>query len=457
MALAATFVVASCDDDSMNLDKAYIIADENQNDFTASFQINETELYYTLYWDPIYETSYGMAIMSGNVDVVDIFLRADQDGIETPVSAKIDKDRRELVAEVGVDELKNKLGSTINFQFGLVIENAHGFDTLNQNNCEVTFLVNSINGVSGQEIGKVAITYTPIPHYDYHYGYVPISTDLYRNAHIYKFLYNTQVDGVEFYAMAQPGYKFEKWSDGSTDNPRKLDVRGNIFLEAIFQREDINDDVKDEKEVLTYDYKSSNEWFLGGENKTYGYIEKSNIIVEVIGAVGRDTANNPKVWDDNLEIMFQNLSAANGQNLQKEEGEFLITFDITWNGEAETAGFRICSDADKYIEKIVNAAEDPSYYKDWDPWKLTDEQTNELIFNKNSELGTVYTVDKGQTVNVVWGGTITDRGANYIGIEINLAGYEDENGLHENGKGTFIISNFKVTIDDVKVFDMLAE
>ncbi|MBO7496559.1 MAG: hypothetical protein J6T98_08390 [Salinivirgaceae bacterium] len=258
-----------------------------------------------------------------------------------------------------------------------------------------------------------------------------------------------EVDGGGEYSLGQTvilnaepgeGYEFSHWNDGNTDNPRTIYMNRNYDLTAIFK---IN--------TLTIGYKKANEWFLGGFNEREGNVEDGNIIVGVKGEVGQDEEGNYMVWSDNLEIMFQGLNDK-GQDLQKEGGEFLITFDITWNGEAETAGFRICSDADAYIKEITD--KNPSYYKDWDPWKLTDEQTNELIFNKNSELGTVYTVDKGQTVNVVWGGTITDRGANYIGIEINLAGYEDENGLHENGEGTFTISKFKVEIDGNLVFDM---
>lgn len=258
-----------------------------------------------------------------------------------------------------------------------------------------------------------------------------------------------EVDGGGEYSLGQTvildaepgeGYEFSHWNDGNTDNPRTIYMNRNYDLTAIFK---IN--------TLTIGYKKANEWFLGGFNEREGNVEDGNIIVGVKGEVGQDEEGNYMVWSDNLEIMFQGLNDK-GQDLQKEDGVFLITFDITWNGEAETAGFRICSDADAYIKEITD--KNPSYYEGWNPWELEEGQTHELLFNANSSFGEVYTVGNGETKGVTWGGRITDRGENYIGIEINLAGYEDENGLHENGEGTFTISKFKVEIGGNLVFDM---
>ena len=255
---------------------------------------------------------------------------------------------------------------------------------------------------------------------------------------------------VTLKAVPNDGCGFVEWSDGNTSKERTIRMTDNRELKAIFQNF-----------TLKKYYEKTNVWFLGGDNETKGKVENGNIIINIEGKVGRDENNNPKVWDDNLEIIFEDLHKANGDVLQIAGHKFLMTFDITWNGEAETAGFRICSDADKYIKEITDKNED--FYKDWNPWELKEGQTNELEFNKDSGLGKVYTVGKGEKLKVEWGGKITDRGANYIGIEINLAGYEDENNvIHENGKGTFTISNFVVKIadsddDDIIVFDMPAE
>ena len=259
-------------------------------------------------------------------------------------------------------------------------------------------------------------------------NYVPLDDDdiVYQVAGAYEYGQTaiiTVSDGDE--------YKFKQWSDGSTENPRKFDVYDEyVYLTAIFKKD---------KYELKNAYSGNNIWFLSGNNAPTGQVKDfSNFTINVGGIVGEDENGNAAVWDDNFEVVFHELE---NQEVGKD---FQLKFSIKWEGETETAGFRICSGADKYILDDVD--------KDWDAWDVN--QNTELIFdNFDNRMGQTFFVDSGDETPVEWGGVIGEKGAKYIGIEINLAGYiDDSNEKHHNGDGTFTISNMQVFMGGKKVW-----
>lgn len=259
-------------------------------------------------------------------------------------------------------------------------------------------------------------------------NYVPLDDDdiVYQVAGAYEYGQTaiiTVSDGDE--------YKFKQWRDGSTENPRKFDVYDEyVYLTAIFK--------KDKYEIRNA-YSGNNIWFLSGNNAPTGQVKDfGNFTINVGGIVGEDENGNAAFWDDNFEVVFHELEN------QEVDKDFQLMFSIKWEGDAETAGFRICSGADKYILEDVD--------KDWDAWK--ENENTELRFDDfNSRMGETFTVGRGDETDVVWGGIIGEKGAKYIGIEINLAGYQDgSREIHHNGEGTFTISNMQVFMGGKKVW-----
>lgn len=227
------------------------------------------------------------------------------------------------------------------------------------------------------------------------------------------------------------GYIFKGWSNGSTDKVLEFDVSyEDVYLEAYFETQN----------PLAKGYQSYNLWFLDGDNRPTGRIVDGNYSIDVTGYFGRDDRDIAKVWNDNFEVVFHGLENQIAGN------EFLMEFDITWSGENETAGFRICSGVDNFIEGI------PTYNT------LTEEQVwdqdynTELIFDDfSSRMGETFTVGS-EGRHVQWGGTIGERGEDHIGIEINLSGIEKDGVIYENGPGTFTISNMRILINGEQVW-----
>lgn len=246
------------------------------------------------------------------------------------------------------------------------------------------------------------------------------------------------VDGTGLYGYAEmatltavpySGYVFSSWSDGYTGNPREFYVYDDIELVAYFES----------KNLLAKGYPGTNEWFVDGQDAIEGYVEDGKLVINVGG--------EGEVWNDNLEVVFHGLKN------QVEGNEFLLEFDIAWEGAGDntTAGFRICSGVDNYMPQISET--DPTFVplNTSDVWNP--EYNTELIFGDDfySGMGKTFTVG-AESQHIQWGGTIGERGEKYIGIEINLAGIEDEEGVHPNGPGTFTISNMRIIINEEQVW-----
>ena len=227
-------------------------------------------------------------------------------------------------------------------------------------------------------------------------------------------------------ATPYDGYVFTGWSDGNTDNPRELYVDGDIYLTANF-----------DWTAIRKNFQGFNDWFLGGSNNIWVPEYDDEMVVRVEG--------KGEVWDDNLEVVLQGLEN------QLAGNEFRMEFDIMWEGDNETAGFRICSGVDNYIPDIPQIDETfvpLSADEVWNP-----ESNTELIFDDFSEeMGKAFTVGSDWQ-HIEWGGTIGERGEKYIGIEINLAGFVDDDDQNVlNGAGTFRIKNIRVLINGEQVW-----
>ena len=304
-------------------------------------------------------------------------------------------------------------------------------------------------------------------------------------------------ESVELTAIPDRNKIFSGWSDGNTDNPRTIWVKGNTQLKPIFDTEDImykvdvdafgggyvegggilasgkttiltatpydgyvftgwSDGNTDNPRELYVDgdiyltanfdwtairknFQGFNDWFLGGSNNIGVPEYDDEMVIKVEG--------KGEVWDDNLEVVLQGLEN------QLAGNEFRMEFDIMWEGDNdnENAGFRICSGVDNYIPNIpqIDASFVPlSAEEVW-----SEEFNTELIFEDFSEeMGKAFAVGN-EWQHIEWGGTIGERGEKYIGIEINLAGFvaeDDQNVL--NGAGTFRIKNMRVLINGEQVW-----
>lgn len=237
MAVAAIFLVASCDDDSMNLDKAHIDEGCSYN-LRVDIGVNDTTLlvgYYPRWDEPKFETTQGRAaIMNGGLGQdYEVYVWNGQKGsAPVLVNSEILKDEINggYCTWVGLNDVKATLGTSENFLFGVkAAKMPGGNDTSSiefQTQYEVCIVVDGLSGKGGSvELESPSLTVPPI---GFSYGQSDI------DAYIYRWEYITKVDGVKLTAMANLGYKFDHWSDGSTENPRNLDVSGNTFLEAVF-------------------------------------------------------------------------------------------------------------------------------------------------------------------------------------------------------------------------------
>lgn len=511
MAVAAIFLVASCDDDSMNTDKAKVSTVSGNN---GRVEVEVTDTSYNLSWEPytIYAggrlaicTQYDVfvtpvyfddtqkelyepplhwylittvdsccaQVSKNSVDAIfddnsyfafcvfpsgiDLYYASDNNFILSQtlnssgresvlIGASADPNRGHVEVSGEGEENMRKIGETV--KLTAIAYEGYKFvqwSDGNTDNPRKLLVTEDVNLVAWFEetVHLYRVYVYALDEYENSFdarqllsinkNYVPLDDNnvVYQVAGAYEYGQTaiiTVSDGDE--------YKFVQWSDGSTENPRKFDVYDEyVNLTAIFK--------KDKYEIPNA-YSGNNIWFLSGNNAPTGQVKDfSNFTINVGGIVGEDENGNAAVWDDNFEVVFNRLENQIARN------EFLMEFDITWSGENETAGFRICSGVDNFIEGI------PTYNtltkeQVWDP-----EYNTELIFDEGFDngMGKTYTVYKNdKPLHVKWGGEIGERGKDYIGIEINLSGTEKDGVIYENGPGTFTISNMQVLIGGEKVW-----
>lgn len=392
---AVALLVASCGDWDSDMEKARITSIGNYGEV----RVYVSDGNYRLSWDQpeIYTNKGYLAVSSEETLAYDIYVTSGFGGESFKFVKKVNAQNANLTFSEVAEALGSLSNGTYGFMFCVRLSDfgntdyAYGYSDLLQGE----YLV-SVYGSCGSVTGTGM----------YNYG-----------------------ETVTLTAVPYIGYVFSIWSDGSTENPRNVVVDGDIELVAFFES----------KNVLAKGYPGTNEWFVDGQNAIHGYVEDGKIVINVEG--------KGEVWDDNLEIVLHGLKN------QVEGNEFLLEFDIAWEGTGDntTGGFRICSGVDNYMPISET---DPTFVPltnvsdVWNP-----KYNTELIFGDDftSGMGKRFTVG-AESQHIQWGGTIGERGEKYIGIEINLAGIEDGEGIHLNGRGTFTISNMRIIINEEQVW-----
>lgn len=229
-------------------------------------------------------------------------------------------------------------------------------------------------------------------------------------------------------AVAQPGSVFAGWSDGSTENPRKLFVDGDVELVANFKEEVSKVGI----------FNGFNEWYINGAYATEGTIEDGVMAIDV-----KNLPDNADAWSVQFCNMFVGLPNQDvGQSFQ-------LSFDVEWVGDADSASFNILAGKNYVLAgKYLYNKEYGDYQ--WNSYEA-DNTTNtntELIYDhgfwggegRQSCHNQGFIVKKGEKLPVDWGGIIGEKGANGIGVEMNLARGDQVN------NGTFLFSNIEVKI-----------
>ena len=463
MAVAVVLLMASCDDMNEDTDKARISGIYNRGELWVD---NNAENYYLIWVQPEILTQNGYQAVSNSLSY-NVFVATDY----SRESLKFVKTVNGSETEVSYSEVATALGTQSGaqeFVFGVCLS---GIDVADIPICYSSMQKQrggdiSVTGYANNSQGKVLgsgsynygemVTLVAIPNDGYHFTMwsdgstenprrFQVTNDIRVLANFEEEVINYSIAAtikgggkvtgagnyfeygqtVELTAIPDEGYVFCGWSDGNTENPRKLFVDGNIELVAYFES----------GSLIDKGYPGTNTWFVDGQNAIVGYVDEEGELVINVGGLGN-------VWDDNLEVVLQGLEN------QVAGNEFRMEFDIMWEGDKETAGFRICSGVDNYIPDIPQIDETfvpLSADEVWSP-----EFNTELIFDDFSEeMGKAFTVGSDWQ-HIEWGGTIGERGEKYIGIEINLAGFVDEGDQNVlNGAGTFRIKNMRINDEQV--------
>ena len=525
MAAAATLVMASCDDESMNLDKKHIKADANcwlSVDILGT-EVDSTNGCFIQWYNPTFKTKSDKTVLmpSANGLEYEVYL---WNGGKAGDTIKLDADiyHDTIVSSyqggrystwLGIDKVEELLGTTVNFEIGVkakgVPVGGNGF--FNQNNYQVCAAVanNSVGGTV--EIDGLD-------------GYCIHHPNLATNYYYYRYYLEGKDQKITLYAEAnnKDGYDFKRWSDGSTENPRYLTVNGNVWLEAIFGP--IGNDyenahkitikvngggtvstvictiVKDDGETveilpengsepntivfsnigymakvylkakagigyyfagwgdgnteisyeleleddenLTVNFEGSgqtkienrideanpfNRWFVSGEEMN-ATIEKGIIKVSI------DECQN--ALDYKLANVFHELLN------QKKGNKFVLSFGVKWEGEKDSAAFRILPDVDESYG-IGNEDDQNTESKEI----LFKENNDGFPANSGESFAWFQYAVKDEWRPISWGGIIGEKGE-FIGIQINLGGYGLPEDFIPNGKGTFMFSEFKVEITE---------
>ena len=175
-----------------------------------------------------------------------------------------------------------------------------------------------------------------------------------------------------------------------------------------------------------------NKWYLSG-----GYAAE---VPEVVKYDGRTDVILIQVsedcqypWDVQFCNNFHELDN------QSEGNEFKIEFDVTWNGASgDTANIYMMAGKTPY---------DADFNALHDEWQWNGDDNTELLYQDEdgnydfwAGHNKPFAVVKGQWTHVVWGGEIGEKGAEWIGVQINM--------FDESHYGKFYISNISVTIND---------
>ena len=162
-----------------------------------------------------------------------------------------------------------------------------------------------------------------------------------------------------------------------------------------------------------------NEWYVDGAQKEdYTLEQVSSTNMQMAKVVVNDKCANE--WDVEFCNVFHEAKG------QEEGAMFTLDFDVMWEGEtSDTATIYTLTG------KLLNAQHDDwqwSGYGPQDDGSINEDGNTELLYlNEAGEVisfwaghNKTWKLPKGELVHVTWGGKIGKKGADWIGVQINL-------------------------------------
>ena len=175
---------------------------------------------------------------------------------------------------------------------------------------------------------------------------------------------------------------------------------------------------------------SFNEWYTYG-SMSNPYFESNDGSVSIYVPEG---GNN---WDLAFCNIFHNVDG------QSVGNKFKLSFDVKWIGEssAESAQFHIFSGLNYYTND-----EGYTVFVHKDDYQFNATENTEILFVGDflANMDSLYTATNEWT-RIEWGGTIGEKGADYIGVQISLPD------LDGNNIGTFRFRNMEVQFGEDNV------
>lgn len=403
LAVLAALLLASCNDDS-NDDKIRINGFANDN---ATIMVDITDGTYQLYWEsPIFSTNRNDAIGSPMVKYNVYVKQAGSYLAETKIATV-----EGSWLNIAVDKVSEALNGAQDFEFvvrmadeslsNLVVYNS---ETLNINN-------------AGNTSGDYLITITAVG--------------------------EGKVTGGGWYDYGDPlvltatpnssDYRFVGWYDDesgvlySIDNPLKINVTDNMSLMAKFSGGVY---------MTPWQYENTdfyfNKWFTDGQLssplKTVEKVDDNNhflaYTIEVPSA-GND-------WDVEL------CNVMRGNDGQAEGNKFTFDCDVYWERASDNSN-------DTAVIRLLTGKIGNFGFRLHDDWQWNADDNTELVTtNAGGFWGYVHNqprkIPNKEWAHVSWGNelTIGEKGAEYIGIQINLTNTTGTN------NGTFYFRNIEI-------------
>ena len=175
------------------------------------------------------------------------------------------------------------------------------------------------------------------------------------------------------------------------------------------------------------DFEEFNEWYNNGILSSGFYLFNGyNIDVQRVG--------DP--WNVEFCCIFHGID---GQEVGKN---FNLSFDVKWNSATEADSASI------YILTGTNVFDDNGQSWLHNDYQWSSEQNTELIFEGGFWSGhnKRFDLKNGEWTHIEWGGTIGEKGAEYIGIQINLGDDGRNSSEYFNNTGNFTFQNITAQI-----------
>ena len=229
---------------------------------------------------------------------------------------------------------------------------------------------------------------------------------------------------AELTAVAEDGYRFAGWSDGSTENPRKFFVTEEVDLVAYFIKK------------ISVGYNYYNEWYIELKDEWRN---------AAIGDVSDDGISRIHLKKESSVLGVQYCVAFSELEGQMESlgKPFKLSFEVKWESDdSDEASFSIYTGKWKWSD-----------YYEYSDYEYQWEINSEIIFvnGLRNQFETEYTANN-EWKRYEIEGTIGKDGLRTISVQMNLSGYEKGDVKKINSQGTFSFKNITVEIDGESVW-----